>query len=396
MKKIAMLFALALGCAALSLPVTAHAAEKLPDFSDDFEGYEVTGDYIENDKTLTAKWDNNVFRGGAALGMDSHIYNIGKIEYESGTSGNRVLHLNNAATGANTFFYMGPANDYRVRNFTVQFRIKFLAEGVTGHSWAGISFRKKANAHYTGTNNLLFVAQRDVSEATVTGQSYAIFNGGSETNLDSVTELYGERLSISHAPYNVAGSTGGADLPWIDYKLVVSENNYKMYLDDVQVTDCTFNIPQYDYYGYLSLNCCTSNILVDDFSVTVSDETLPPVIEPLATPVVTLDEEQKLLKWEPVEGASLYLINFGDDSSKTVANTEYSLERLQPGTYRITVTALTDDSFENKDSAPSEPVTYTVAEEKEGGDGCGATVSLGAGAAVLALAGVLLVRRKRK
>ena len=109
MKKLFVASALALLLSLSVFPAFAEA-EKLPDFTDDFESYEVTGEYIEEDESLTRKWDNNVFRGGEALGMDAHIVNVGKIEYENGSSGNRVLHLENM-TGADTFFYMGPGGD---------------------------------------------------------------------------------------------------------------------------------------------------------------------------------------------------------------------------------------------------------------------------------------------
>ena len=40
------------------------SAQLVPDFSDDFESYEVTGNPIEEDTAVTEKWENNVFRGG--------------------------------------------------------------------------------------------------------------------------------------------------------------------------------------------------------------------------------------------------------------------------------------------------------------------------------------------
>lgn len=405
MKKsiLALSFGLALSLV-LPLGVTAFAAETLPAFSDDFESYE-TDKYIETVEPLTQKWDNNVFRGGEALGMDSHIYNVGKIEYENGTDGNKALHLKNT-TGADSFFYMGPANDYRVKNFTVEFRLKFLAEGVVGSgSWTGISFRKKSNSHYTGTNNLMFVISRSKGATAVTGQGYAVFGGGSPQDLGDVgtQTLYGDKLAFTHTSYSVPGATEG-DLPWIDYKLVANGNTYKLYADEHLIADCTFDVNSFDYFGYLSLNCCTSNILVDDFSVTVQDETLPPEILPLATPVVTLDEANKRITWEEVEGAAFYLVHLGENNEKTVAATQYALDRLKPGTYSITVTALSDDSFVAKDSAPSAPISYTVAGEDgtqepggETGGGCGSVVTFtGAGAVLLAAAAVLPVRRKRK
>lgn len=405
MKKsiIALSFGLALALV-LPLGVTAFAAETLPAFSDDFESYE-TGKYIETVKPLTEKWDNNVFRGGEALGMDSHIYNVGKVEYENGTDGNKVLHLNNT-TGADSFFYMGPAGDYRVKNFTVEFRLKFLMEGIGEHgSWAGISFRKKANSHYTGTNNLMFVVGRSKGATSVIGHGYAIMGGGSPQDLSDVGTqlLYGDKLSFTHTTYSVSGATEGADLPWIAYKLVADENTYKLYADEHLIADCTFDVNSFDYFGYLSLNCCTSNILVDDFNVTVQDETLPPEILPLATPVVTLDEANKRITWEEVEGAAFYLVRLGENNEKTVSATKYDLDRLRPGTYSITVTALSDDPFIAKDSAPSAPISYTVAGEDgaqgsggETGGGCGSVVAFSGFGAVLLAAAALTVRRKRK
>ena len=181
-------------------------------------------------------------------------------------------------TGADTFFYMGPGGDYRVKNFTAEFRIKFLTEGVPERSWAGISFRKRANSHYTGTNNLMFAIQRHGGVPNqIAGHGFAIFNGGSANDLDMMARsLRRKSSSLAKAPYTAPGGKAGEDLPWVNYKLVAEGNRYRIYADDTLVLDCTFDIPSYDYFGYLSLNCCTSNILVDDFRITVQDETLRP------------------------------------------------------------------------------------------------------------------------
>ena len=79
---------------------------------------------------------------------------------------------------------MGPGDDFRVKNFTVTFKVKFLTEGVIERSWVGISFRKRAQSHYTGTNNLFFTLQRYADSATVTGHTYAVFDGGEPIDLE--------------------------------------------------------------------------------------------------------------------------------------------------------------------------------------------------------------------
>ncbi len=397
MKKIIAILTLAFILITTATSAAFADANKLADFSENFDGYSVSGDYIENDSALTEKWDNNVFRGGDPLGMDSHIVNVGKIEYENGSDGNRVLHLKNT-TGANTFFYMGPSGDYRVKNFTASFRLKFLTEDVEERSWVGISFRKKANSHYTGTNNLMFVVQRYVEATAITGHAYAIFDGGSPNDLNLMRDLYGEKLSLTEAQYSVPNAVSKQDLPWVTYSLSVRDNRYVVSVDGTVVLDCTFAVPTYDYFGYLSLNCCTSNILVDDFTVTVQDETLPPEILPLATPVISLDEENKMLTWNAVESAGLYRVAIGD-TVKTVTATKYALDKLKPGTYEITVTALSDDTFVAKDSAPSSSVTYTVAsiDDETPSGGCNSSIGGGfCGIFVLSAAALTLKRRKRK
>lgn len=397
MKKLfAAAFIAALVCAA-AVPVYAEAA-KLPDFSDNFESYAVNGSYIENDTDLTAKWDNNVFRGGEALGMDAHTRNVGKIEYENGDSGNKVLHLKNT-TGANTYFYMGPNNDYRVKNYDVSFRVKFLTEDVPERSWVGISFRKRANSHYSGTNNLLFFIQRYAASNIITGHAYAVFGGGSETDLSNTGGLYGDKLQLERNGYTVPDATANEPTPWVNFKLSVENNRYRIYVNDALVTDCVFDVNNFDYYGYLSLNCCTANVLVDDFTVKVNDTELPPAILPLAKPVVTFDEATRTLTWESVENAYSYSVKYGK-IEKIVADTEYTLpENLKAGTYQITVTALSEDYFIALDSVPSDPISYTVAGKTPSGGSGGCRSAASAGAPLIAavcLGAAMIVKRRKK
>ncbi len=357
----------------------AETSTKLPDFTEDFESYEVSGKFVEKDEALTKKWDNNVFRGGEPLGMDSHIYEKAKIVYENGTDGNKALHVDNTS-GADTFFYMGPAGDYRVKKFTLSFRVKFLTEGLenkTGddkRSWVGISFRKKSNSHYTGTNNLMFTMQRYAESTQVTGHAYAVLGGGSPTDLSGVGSLYGDKLSLERKVYSVPSAAADEATPWIMYTLDVAESRYVLKADGQTIADCTFSIPNYDYFGYLSLNCCTANILVDDFTVSVKDETLPPEILPLPAPVVKLDEAAKKITWDFVDGSGSYAVTV-DGKEKTISTNSYSLDRLTAGEHRITVRALSDDTFEAKDSAESNEIVYTAGdsgepEESEKKKGC--------------------------
>lgn len=401
MKKLILpiLFVIILGLCMVPSPVKATESDRLPDFSDDFEAYEVSGDFIENDTLLTEKWDNNVFRGGESLGMDAHINNVGKIEYENGDAGNKVLHLKNT-TGADSFFYMGPSGDYRVKNFTVSYRVRFLAEGVSERSWVGISFRKQASTHYTGTNNLLFIVQRYVASSAITGHAYAIFDGGEPNDLENMKEMYGDKLSLASDKYTVSDGVPGQDLSWVDVQLQVRDKQYKLYIDDVLVVDCMLDITKYDYFGYLSLNCCTANVLIDDFNVKIEDETLPPEIKALSSPVVTLNQEKNCLAWEAVEGAGGYLVKFAEGNEKIVYTNSCSLEDLKAGEYDITVTALTGNSFEAKDSLPSNAVHYVVSEAvvQDDASGCGSAIVSGAfiPSIILLLSAIFLKKKQSR
>lgn len=279
--------------APFAAPRAAAENSVLPDFSDNFDSYEADGKFIEENEEFAKNWTNNVLAGGEEQGIDAHLKGIGKIEYENGESGNKVLHLDNASVGMDSYFHIGPAGDYRTKNFTAGFRLKFMTKNAGERGWAGISFRKKATAHYVGTNNLLFTVQRYTKNTEITPHTYAVFNGGATNDFGdaSMQSMFGDALRFEDASYKVPSSASGEDMPWVDYKLEVNGNTYKMYLDDFLVADCTFDVKTFDYFGFLSLNCCTADILVDDFYVNIADTELPPVIEKLPSPVVALGED---------------------------------------------------------------------------------------------------------
>ena len=405
----AMLFVQAAAPVMQSVPeiyVSAETEKKttLSDFLDDFETYAVGG-YIEENPLFKQNWVNNVLRGGEAQGMDAHLTGIAKVEYENGSAGNKVLHLKNTV-GNDSFFHIGPSGDYRVKNFTAGFRLKYLVESVSERSWVGISFRKKAEAHYTGTNNLMFNTQRYKGNTSVSGHAYAVFNGGSPNDFgeNTIQEMFKDVLNIEYNAYEIPDAQSNVDAPWINYRLEVNENNYKLFVNDAKIIDCTFAVTSFDYFGYLSLNCCTANVLVDDFYVTNNDTELPPAIDPLPTPVVTLNEAEKKVEWRLVDGANLYAVYINGELVKTAAKKYYQFEEdLAPGEYVVQVKAISSDTFVAIDSPLSEGVTYTVAGggtgtsgEDPADGGCGSVTSgVAAMVALGSLAGVVLLKKWR-
>lgn len=381
-----------------SKPICSASAEnKLDDFSEDFESYSVTGGFIETDAQFKQNWTNNVLKGGEPQGMDAHLTGIAKVEYEEGDAGNKVLHLNNAAVGQDSFFHIGPAGDYRTKNFTVGFRLKYLVQNVKERSWVGVSFRKKAEAHYTGTNNLLFAAQRYKDSTQVGGNAYAVINGGNTNDLGQAgtLELFKDVLETEYTVYSIPGAVKNEDTPWLDFKLQARGNNYKLFLDDEPLIDCTFNVPTYDYFGFLSLNCCTSNVLVDDFYVLNEDTELPPVIDPLPAPVLTWDAETRTVRWEKIDGANLYSVYINGELVKSSNRDYYQFEEeTAAGEYEVRVKALSVDTFDALDSALSDPVTYTAGDRTSGG-GCSGAMAGGLALVPLCLAAGLFLKRRK-
>ena len=388
--------------APFAAPRAAAENSVLPDFSDNFDSYEADGKFIEENEEFAKNWTKNVLAGGEEQGIDAHLKGIGKIEYENGESGNKVLHLDNASVGMDSYFHIGPAGDYRTKNFTAGFRLKFMTKNAGERGWAGISFRKKATAHYVGTNNLLFTVQRYTKNTEITPHTYAVFNGGATNDFGdaSMQSMFGDALRFEDASYKVPSSASGEDMPWVDYKLEVNGNTYKMYLDDFLVADCTFDVKTFDYFGFLSLNCCTADILVDDFYVNIADTELPPVIEKLPSPVVALGEDGKSIKWDRIAGANLYTVYIDGEVVKTSNKTKYEFENtLSAGEHKVQVKAVSEDTFEALDSDLSAEVVYTVAasssESTDNGEkGCGSTAAFGS----LALAGIIAAavsKRKR-
>ena len=300
-----------------------------------------------------------------------------------------------------SYFHIGPAGDYRTKNFTAGFRLKFMTKNAGERGWAGISFRKKATAHYVGTNNLLFTVQRYTKNTEITPHTYAVFNGGATNDFGdaSMQSMFGDALRFEDASYKVPSSASGEDMPWVDYKLEVNGNTYKMYLDDFLVADCTFDVKTFDYFGFLSLNCCTADILVDDFYVNIADTELPPVIEKLPAPVLVWDEASKTLRWEKIAGANLYTVYLDGKSVKTSNKSSYQVEEeLSEGEHIFSVKALSEDTFEALDSDLSAPVSYLVAKARDSSGGGGGCKSLaGAGTfSALALLAVGFALKKRE
>ena len=255
--------------------ISANAADRtdaglVPDFSDNFESYEV-GNWIEETDGFALNWSNNVLDEGDELGMDSHLLERAKIEYENGTDGNKVLHLDNRV-GGNSFFYIGPKGDYRYKNFNVSFRVKFLESG-----WISAVVRKDANVWYNGCNNLnatLFVA---ADESCLQVVPYRNMPGAADQQLKPTATLDLEGYTVTLNTYKNATNTYLNE--WFEVRYEINERSYKMFVNDTLMMDLYYPARKLLDFGYVSLNGCTADVLFDDFEIENLDTEAPPALE---------------------------------------------------------------------------------------------------------------------
>ena len=326
--------------AALAVPVGLISASAASDrteaglvanFSDDFDSYE-TDKWIEDTEGFSLKWSNNVLDDGEELGMDTHLRERAKIEYENGTSGNKVLHLDNRI-GGNSFFYIAPKGDYRYKNYNVSFRVKFIQ--ATG--WVSAVVRKDLNVWYNGCNNLnatLFVAGDHSCMQVI---PYRNMPGAADQQLKTSATLDSDGYTL--ATNNYINGTNTYLNEWFDVRYEMNEKSYKIFINDTLIMDLFYPSRKLLDFGYVSLGGCTADVYFDDFAIENFDTEAPPALE---------EEEPET-----------------NDSSVDSTNSEQS----------------TTDSNEQ-------------AQEKTGG--CGGYIATSVVSATLLAAGAVLLNKKKK
>ena len=272
MKKIFLWIAALLFACCAGAPAAVSAEEipaLVPDFSDDFESDEAGG-WIEETAGFDARWSNNVLDRAGELQVDSHLKERAKIVYEDGNAGNKVLYLSNL-TGGNSFFYIGPKGDYRYRDFTGSFRVKFL-EGNDG--WISLNLRKSDNVWYTGCHNMNLVLSVAKDKMSIVSHAYRNMPGTPDILLK---EDNSEGYTISYQTYT--SQTKAYEGDWFDVRYEVSGSSFKLYLDDVLMVDLIYPSRLVSGFGYVSLNGCTTMAYFDDFRIESHDTEAPPKLE---------------------------------------------------------------------------------------------------------------------
>lgn len=230
MRKWMCILASLLLAATLGLAGSASAANQV--FTDDFS----SGDF--------SKWTNGHLDNDPDTVDDAEV--IGVAEIKDGQ-----MHVENKSTGG-SFFYIAP-KDIKAKNFTISMKVKSL--DFTG-SWIGFSVRKDTNDRYNGSNNVLHTFKFE--ETAISYQAYRGYPGGAGV------------VALTKNTSEAAVFTDKVD-DWHTYKLVVKDNIYTAYVDDQIVGVVDYSNKKIDVAGYISINVCVGDVLIDDVRVEVQD-----------------------------------------------------------------------------------------------------------------------------
>ena len=304
-----MVFGLSLGT------FTAFAAEEedlTPNFSDNFDSYEVSGsNFIEDDPAIRKNWENELMLnidGNEMAAHDSECKGKAKIieDPTGGPAGNKVLHIKNYDP-IGSFFYMGPKG-LRVRDFELSYKI--YVNRSAQEPWVGVSVRKDNNVRFNGCNNMLFTYKsvEDTSRSPVRELMYlSIMRGyagvGNPQDKTKDLDTYdkdnpGNQLSNYEGSEYVAANNTMKTWVTVTYKAITKEDGSTDYSSSITTADgvehyigtLNYKSKSVDAYGYVSLNACIADAYIDDVHLENLDEEPAPTLKATPSVIVTISD----------------------------------------------------------------------------------------------------------
>jgi len=191
------------------------------------------------------KWTNGHLDDDPKTPDDKETIDVATIEKGQ-------LHINNKDTGG-SFFYMAPKG-IKAKNFTISMKVKSLD---FNGSWVGFSVRKDENDRYNGSNNILNTFS--FNEKGIVYQAYRGYPGG------------GGVVSLKKNTSKTAVFTTKIK-EWHTYKLVAKDDTFTASIDGKVVGVLKYDNAKVQNKGYISINACVANVLIDDVKVTVDDK----------------------------------------------------------------------------------------------------------------------------
>lgn len=242
-------------------------------FSDDFENY--AAGKVETQTDFTDVWTNDLWSGTNPKATD--INDVATIKSEDG---NRFLNIDYDSS----FFYMAPKT-IRAMEFEIEF--DFRSHDLD-NAWVGVNMRKEfRDTRYNGSTGMMFYFKtqyvKDVDD-NVIGESIAVqaLRGGSLSTTDLNDQFIGN--TVVQYLYPTEGEIDSAKQimdNWYNVRIVVSNTEnakealYEVYIDDTYMASITYSRSSLNIYGYFSLNACTGNFDVDNFSIQSNDTVAP-------------------------------------------------------------------------------------------------------------------------
>jgi len=162
---------------------------------------------------------------------------------------NGQLHID-AAYDQNSFLYL-TAEGVKAAEFVISWKMK---ANITSDSWVGVSVLKDSKDRFNGCNNVLcYFRFSDSGVAFQVGRGYP--GGGGVVDLTTKMQGVG-LLKVNPKEFHT-------------YQVEYKGGVFKASIDGVEIGVLEYN--KLKNPGFISLNACIADVLVDDFKITYSE-----------------------------------------------------------------------------------------------------------------------------
>lgn len=289
------------------------------------------------------------------------------------------------------------------------------------YSALGIAFGKKeATGGWTDAKLLRFFDTYNLIQFINNDETGLAYNECMGTGIDSADQVsairegkinfYEETVNIKIVALN-----GVLQVYGVVMKNGTAEGEHKL-LATYSYENCTgyisISTSEAGYFGIDNLRVTkidgwsSEKIAAYENFKTIADEVKP---EAIAAPVLTLND--KTVTWNAVEGATGYIVTVNGVAGEKITDTEYTLDKTDAGSYVITVKAVGDGKTK-LDSEESSAITMVIkaGESETGGasvtdsssgtsggtsSGCFGSVSMSSVFALFAVAGIVMLKKKK-
>lgn len=230
------------------------------------------------------------------------------------------LHMNTLASN-DSFLYLMPRIG-TTNKFTITWKMK---SNQTNDSWVGVSVMKDTNDRFNGCNNMLIYYR--MQEGKIALQIDRGYPGGGGT-VGQTSKIVGPALINADCKQ------------WQTYKVDYAAGVYKCYVGNELLG--TLNYDKLKNPGYISLNSCIADVLIDDFTVVYDTVTGSGSTSTTSTPASSSKSSSKASSTNTTTGTT----SKSNTTSTAASNTGAS--SLTESSVSSAAAALTSDDFKAK------------------------------------------------